>query len=212
MNLFACQLAPLRWSHPGEREAAESGAGEFLDGHSKELEHIAQFAISRLDERHSDDRVAAVVFDELKLRHRTAGHRPFDARFSSISLAHAADLDSHGVECGLIDLPLDECLVDLGDVEPRVRERVCEFAVVGHDDEACGLEIEAANGKEPRFGRMVDDLHDRRAIKIGLVGVGDEHPLGLVDHQVQLAFNRGQGPPVDDDSIMARIDEDGKAP
>jgi hypothetical protein len=211
MNLFACQLAPLCWSHPGECEAAESGAGEFLDRHSKELEHIAQFAVSRFDERHSDHRIAAVVFDEFKLRHCAAGNRAFDAGFASIALAHPADFDPHRIECSLVDLPLDQCFIDLRHIKPRMRQQVRQLAVVGHNHQTGGFEIEPAYWEEPCFRRMVNDFHDRRTIELGLVGIGNKHAFGLVHHQVELAFDRLQWPPVNHNPIVARIDKNRKS-
>ena len=68
--------------------------------------------------------------------------------------------------------------VDLRDLVARVREAVGEVAVVGQQDQAGGVGVEAADRVEPRAGR-VDELDDGRAA-VGVLG-GRDDAARLVD-------------------------------
>jgi len=80
----------------------------------------------------------------------------------------------------LVDLPLDDGAVGLGDAVARVGEAVGEFAVVGEEEEACGVVVEAADGEELRLGRVADEVEDGAAVGAGLVLGGGEGSGGLV--------------------------------
>jgi hypothetical protein len=211
MDLVAGEFPPAGGGDATQGEAADADADESLDGHAEELEHIAQFAVAGLEEGDANDGVGALELDELELGDGADGDGALGAVFAGLALAEAAELDANAVEQGLIDAALDEGLVGLGDVELGVGEGVGEVAVVGHEDEARGLEVEAADGEEPGLGGVIDDLGDGGAVELGLVGGGDEHAFGLVDHQVELAFRLAEGAAVDEDAIGVGVDEDGQA-
>jgi hypothetical protein len=212
MDLVAGEFTPTGGRDAAEREAADADANEAFDGHAEELEHVAEFAIAGLEQRDADDGVGALELDELELGDGADGDGALGAVLAGLAFAEAAELDANAVEQGLIDAALDEGLVGLGDVEPWVGEGVGEVAVVGHEDEARGLEVEATDGEEAGLGGVVDDLGDGGAVELGLVGGGDEHAFGLVDHQIELAFRLAEGAAVDEDAIGVGVDEDGKSP
>jgi hypothetical protein len=211
VDLVAGEFSPAGGGDAAQGEAADADADESLDGHAEELEDVPQFAVSGLEEGDADDGVGALELDELELGDGADGDGALGAVLAGFAFAHAAELDANGVEHGLIDAALDEGFVDLGDVEPWVGEGVGEIAVVGHDDQARGLEVESADGEEPGLGGVIDDLGDGGAIELGLVGGGDEHAFGLVDHEVELALRRPEEAAVDEDSIGVGVDEDGES-
>jgi hypothetical protein len=87
-----------------------------------------------------------------------------------------------------------------------VGEAVGEFAIVGQEHESAGFELQPADGKEARRGGVLHEIHDGRSVEAGLIADDREDPLGLVEHDVDVADRLpGDRPAIHDDVILLGI-------
>ena len=132
----------------------------------------------------------------------------------AVGVAHArfANLDRTVLEHDAVQQLLDggprDDAVHLGDVRllhlvRRVRHLLREVTVVGEQDQAVGVGVEAAHVEEPL--RTIGDELGQRAI-----GVRVRHRRGdpgrLVQHEVDVRADRRQPAPLDADHCRGRVD------
>src|SRR5215472_8908733 len=64
-----------------------------------------------------------------------------------------------------------------------IRELLSEIVVIGHDQQAAGIEVEAAHWREPRFGLPDQLVHSRTPFRIA---PRSRIPLRLIQQQVRV--------------------------
>ena len=100
------------------------------------------------------------------------------------------------------DPPLDLNLVDARDLVARMEEAVAELAVIGEQEQALGVEVEATDGEQPLGARGQEIDHNGPALGIAPA----RHVTArLVQEHVAMRGNRGQRPPVDGDDVALGI-------
>ncbi|SIJ35147.1 Uncharacterised protein [Mycobacteroides abscessus subsp. abscessus] len=137
-----------------------------------------------------DDGAARRRVDELELVDRDDPVVEFDA----------------GLEPGariLGDLPLDLREVGLGDLVAGMGEAVGQLPVVGEQDEALGVGVEASDVEDP-LGAVADVVAEVLA-PLGVLHRRDD-PGGLVEREVDLLRARRDPQGVDVDRLGLRID------
>ena len=100
------------------------------------------------------------------------------------------------------DAPLDLNLVDARDLVARMEKAVAELAVIGEQEQALGVEVEATDREQPLGARGQEIDHDGAPLRIAPA----RHVAArLVQEQVAMRGDaRGQRAAVDGDDVAAR--------
>jgi uncharacterized protein with GYD domain len=178
-NLEVGELAPLSGSEAGDVEARVARAVEPQDGMADCLAHALDLVLSSLVDRQLDPR----------------GAQPTDLRGGG---AAVVQVDALGKlpERFRARLPLDVRLVRLVHLVARVGEAMGELAVVRQEKRPRRVDVEAADGDEPRT--MLDEIYDGRTSL--WVPRGRHDPGRLVQEHVGELLRRDAAP-VDLDHI-----------
>ena len=174
--------------HGGVGHAAELDEVE-MDG----LEHAANLAVLALAD--ADDKPGVVA--GVTVADDVCGQRDV-AVVEHDALTEPLDARVH-----VIDDAAQLCLVDLRHFVARVGEQLGQFTIVGEDDGALGVPVEAADGVDAAIlGR--DERGDDGA-SLG-VGGGRDITDGLVDHQVNLEAFGLDAAAIEINDVFARFD------
>jgi len=188
LDLRPRQQSPLPRQQVAEGELSDRDTLELMDLVPELREHAADLAVLPLVENHLKDRALLVL--RLEVDVLGAGH--------SLREADAAAEFVEGFQSG------NACHLDkvfLLDAIPRVGEEVCQFAVVGDEDQPFAHSVEPADGKQPLFPR--DEVDDARPA-VG-VEVRGHHADRLGEH-VDDPLRVGETFAVDADLLAERID------
>jgi len=191
-----------------ELEGSVGDAADFFNVVTDLLEHLAELPVATLGEGDLEPRViAAANLHDL----RGGGDDAIAA--AGTDLVQAAAID-HDAAAELVDgfrrgdaRDFDE--VGFEDTGGGFREGVGEVAVVGHQEQALGEVIEAADGVEARKFEvgtrllLTEEIGDGGTF-LGIDEGGDE-AARLVEHEVALRFGPLEELAVDADVVLVRI-------
>jgi hypothetical protein len=161
-------LGPAAWQ-VGQLERAIGRAQQARDLKPQMFEHAADFAVLAFGQRHFDPLVAPGA----------ALHVGVD-----IAIAHAVDLDAFDqvFELALRDVAKGARAIGARDAGGGQFKRALQLAIVGEQQQALGVEVEAAHGHHARriAGQgIAQGVVDRRAT--GGIALGGDQAGGLVE-------------------------------
>ena len=187
-ELFAREVSPRPRTQALGVDAGEREPGETHDREPRRVAHAADLLVSPLVDRHLEPRLARFVTNHPHLRGGSLAIVELDAVHPALDvlLLHlAGDLDD----------------VRLRNLAARVQEPLREVAVVGHQQDAAGVEVEASDGVHAR-GNAADQVLDRgppfRVVQ------RRHHQARLVDDEVHQVFS-DEPPSVDLDLVDAGV-------
>jgi hypothetical protein len=159
------------------------------------FEHLAQLAVAALDEHHFVPWI--VTLADLA----DACWSGTDAALAGLTVLDG-DSAAQDVELVLGGLAADFDQVRFLHAGGGFCELVGQFAVVGHQEQAFSLVVEAAHGVEA-LGHLLKELHDGGPA-LGILDGGDK-TLGLVEHVVAQALGSVEQLAVDADVVLCRV-------
>ena len=177
-----------------ELERPVGQADQAVHGQPEMLEHALDLAVLAFAQTHRDPAIGALLAIEMRL---------------DPGIFDAVDRDALAkcVELGLVGRAIGAHAVATQPAGRGQLEHASEPAVIGQQQQAFGVDVEAADGDEARqvFRQRVED--GRAAL--GIVIRGDE-AARLVEHEQARAFARGQRLAVDGDAIFLRHIDGGR--
>jgi len=182
------ELPALPGQQRTERQVADRHPLELMDLVAELREHPADFAVLPFIEHHLEDGAQFVLRLEVDMLGPgyALGQADSPAQFfQRFRRRHAGDLHE----------------VFLLHAVPGVGEEVCQFAVVGDEDQPLAHPVEPADGKQPLLPRH--EIDDARTA-IG-VEIGRHDPHWLVEH-VDHPLRVGESLAVHADLLPQRID------
>ena len=194
-KFLGSQLPPLAGLQRLELQRSHAHAAQLLDRVPEGRQHVANVAVAALAQLHVEERATGVALQDHQL---AAG-----ARALARLLAGHEDAALQALDVLVVDAAVHHHFVALGHLEARVREAVGECAVVGHEEEARALGVEASHREEPRVRRMLHQVHRERP-PLG-VAVGAQVALGLEEHHVDVALGRLDAAAIHADVVLGGI-------
>jgi hypothetical protein len=194
LHLFRLQFAQIA-RFLIEDQRAVANAADFLDEVADLLEHFAQLAVATLDK---DDFVPGIVsLADLA----DAGRRGAHLRRSGLATFYG-DTTAENVELGFGGLAGDLDQVGFFHARGGLGEAVCQFTIVGDDEQPLANVIEATDGVEALL-EFVEELH-HRGPALGVLDGGDK-ASGLVEDKVAQTLGALEELAVDANVVAASI-------
>jgi hypothetical protein len=185
------------WGDDADASGFDAAEGEGADGGAFELDH----GMAEAAEHAAHEAVAAFPDDELE---GGGGARAAEDMCAGGSGASVGEWDAAAEACEGLggDGAFDGGDVGFGDAVAGVGQEVGEASVVGDDDEAGGILVEPADGKEAVWS-LGDEIGDAGGAVFG-AGGGDVS-AGLVDEVVDELFGL-DGPSVAGDLVAVGVE------
>jgi hypothetical protein len=174
LDFALIQFAPFAGFHVLAAQHADVRADQAADGVSQRGGDAANLAFFPFRHGDTEGAFARVTLGDLDGTRRGHAVFKFDAVLPAIQRFDGGQPD-------------DGDAVGFGMVEARMRQAFCQFAVVGQDDQAFAVGVEASN-REQALVFERDKIVDRIAVIVGVRLCGREGLHGLVERDV--AFGR----------------------
>lgn len=182
----------LAFRQVAELERTVGDADQAVDLEAERAEHVLDLAVLAFAQAHGDPDVAALA----------AVERRFDR-----TVENAVDGNTvlQLVECFLIDLAMGAHAVTAQPAGGRQFERPRQAAVIGQQQQAFGIDVEATDRKNPRqtFRQVVE--HGGTAFRIG---IGRHQAAGLVVEPQARALDAADRHAIDFDLVVQRHVDD----
>jgi hypothetical protein len=150
------------------------------------------------------------VFAEIEVHHRLPSVAVHQSKRTAHDIGAGLGADPRTKQLALkrshralVDAPVDGEVVTLLHEVTRVREPVCEGAIVGEENEPTAVKVQPTNAIEARAARMLDEI-DRARSSFG-VAVGADRPARLEEHDVDMPLRSSDLSPVHLNSIADGI-------